>query len=125
MSIRSRIGAGLVACFLGVGSAQAERSTIVGNAGTITLDWQAAQDGAGRPILVGHVITNGGKAGYCATRLLVETLDAKGEVVAQNVGFVPGYIGGYDNVYFELPIRVPGASYRASIASWDKCGGGQ
>lgn len=122
-----RIGMAVVLCLLGVGvrSAQAERSTIAGNAGTITLDWQATQDRAGRPILTGHVITYGGKAGYCTTRLLVETLDAQGQVVAQNVGFVPGYVGGYDDVYFELPIRTPGAGYRASIASWDKCAGGQ
>ena len=127
MSIQLRISVALVASVLGMGTgaAQAERSTIVGNAGTITLDWQATQDRAGRPILAGHVITNGGKAGYCTTRLLVETLDAQGRVVAQNMGFVPGYVGGYDDVYFELPIRTPGAGYRASIASWDKCAGGQ
>jgi len=41
------------------------------------------------------------------------------------VSFVPGYVGGYDNVYFEAPIGAPGAAYRASIASWDKCAGGQ
>jgi hypothetical protein len=110
---------------VGVGAAQAERITIAGNAGTITLDWQATQDRAGRPLITGHVITYGGKSGYCSTRLLVETLDAQGQVVAQNMGFVPGYVGGYDDVYFELPIRAPGTGYRASIASWDKCGGGQ
>jgi len=127
MSIQLRISVALVASVLGMGTgaAQAERSTIVGNAGTITLDWQATRDRAGRPILAGHVITNGGKAGYCTTRLLVETLDAQGRVVAQNMGFVPGYVGGYDDVYFELPIRTPGTGYRASIASWDKCAGGQ
>jgi hypothetical protein len=127
MSNQLRISVALVACILatGAGAAQAERSTIAGNAGTITLDWQATQDRAGRPLIAGHVITYGGKSGYCSTRLLVETLDAQGQVVAQNMGFVPGYVGGYDNVYFELPIRTPGPGYRASIASWDKCAGGQ
>ena len=127
MSIQLRISVALVACVLGMGAgvARAERSTIAGNAGTITLDWQATQDRAGRPLIAGHVITYGGKSGYCSTRLLVETLDAQGQVVAQNMGFVPGYVGGYDNVYFELPIRTPGTGYRTSIASWDKCAGGQ
>ncbi len=80
MSIGLRISVALVACVLamGAGAAQAERSTIVGNAGTITLDWQATQDRAGRPLITGHVITYGGKSGYCSTRLLVETLDARG-----------------------------------------------
>jgi len=127
MSIQLRISVALVVCVLamGAGEAQAERSTIAGNAGTITLDWQGTQDRAGRPLIAGRVITYGGKSGYCSTRLLVETLDAQGQVVAQNMGFVPGYVGGYDDVYFELPIRTPGMGYRASIASWDKCGGGQ
>jgi len=120
------LGAALLACFLWLdgGAAHAERSTIAGNAGTITLDWQATQDRAGRPVIQGHVITYGGKAGYCRPRLLVETLDAQGQVVAQRVGFIPGYVGGFDDVYFEEPVRAPGPGYRVSIASWDKCGGG-
>jgi hypothetical protein len=119
-------GAALLACvlWLDVGQAQAERSTIAGNAGTITLDWHVTQDKAGRPLIEGHVITYGGMSGYCRPRLLVETLNAQGGVTAQNVGFIPGYVGGYDDVYFEEPVRAPGLAYRVSIASWDKCGGG-
>ena len=121
------IGAGLLACVLSLdaGPAYAERSTQVGNAGTITLDWQSTQDKAGRPLIVGHVITYGAKSGYCIPRLLIETLDAQGQVTAQNMGFIPGYVGTFDNVYFEAPIRAPGAAYRVNIVSWDKCAGGQ
>lgn len=123
---RTTIGAALLACFLslGAGLAHADRSTQVGNSGTITLDWQATQDSKGRPLIVGHMITYGAKSGYCNPRLFVETLDAQGQVVAQNVGFIPGYAGGFDNVYFEEPIRAPGTAYRVSITSWDRCGGG-
>ena len=124
---RMTIGATLLTCVmaLGAGLAHAERSTISGNAGTITLDWQATKDKKGRPLIVGHVITYGAKSGYCIPRLLVETLDAQGQVVAQNVGFIPGFVGGYDNVYFEEPIRAPGPAYRVSISSWSNCAGGQ
>ena len=120
-------GVALLASLLTVSSspAKAERTTIVGNSGTITLDWQATQDKKGRPLIAGRMITYGGMSGYCDTRLLVETLDADGRVVAQRVGFVPGYVGGFDNVYFEEPIRGPGSAYRVSIGSWNKCGGGQ
>ncbi len=120
------IGAVLVVCFLWSqpGMVQAERITTVGNAGTITLDWQVTQDRAGRALIAGHVTTYGGKAGYCNSRLLMETLDAQGQVTARHVGFIPGYVGGFDNVYFEQPVRTPGAAYRVSIASWDRCGGG-
>jgi hypothetical protein len=104
--------------------AQGDRVTIPGNVGTITLDWRATQDRAGRPLIAGHVITYGGMSGYCRTVLLVETLDAEGRVVAQNIGFIPGYVGGYDDVYFEEPVRTPGPNYRVSIGSWNKCAGG-
>ena len=104
--------------------AQGGRTTIHGNVGTITLDWRATQDRAGRPLITGHVITYGGMSGYCRTVLLIETLDADGRVVAQNVGFIPGYVGGYDDVYFEEPVRTPGPNYRVSIGSWNKCAGG-
>ena len=121
------IGLAFVACltWLDAAPAQSASSTQVGNAGTITLNWEATQDKRGRSLIVGHVVTYGGKSGYCTPRLLVETLDAQGQVVAENVGFIPGYVGTFDDVYFEAPIRVPGPEYRVSIASWDKCGGGQ
>jgi hypothetical protein len=121
------IAAALLACFAWVGSSptHAASSTQAGNAGTITLNWEATQDKIGRPLIVGHVVTVGGKTGYCIPRLLVETLDAQGQVTARNVGFIPGYVGGYDNVYFEEPIRAPGPGYRVSISSWSNCGGGQ
>lgn len=122
LTIGAVVLAGLL--WLDAGSARAERSTTVGNAGTITIDWEATQDKAGRPLIEGHVITYGGKAGYCRPRLLVETLDAQGVVTASNVGFIPGYVGGFDDVYFQERIRAPGPAYRVSIASWDKCGGG-
>ena len=121
------IAAALLACFAWVGSSptHAASSTQAGNAGTITLNWEATQDKIGRPLIVGHMITYGAKSGYCNPRLFVETLDAQGQVVARNVGFIPGYVGGYDNVYFEEPIRAPGPGYRVSISSWSNCGGGQ
>jgi hypothetical protein len=44
-------GVALLACCLGLGAgpAHADRTTIAGNSGTITLDWQATQDSKGRP----------------------------------------------------------------------------
>ena len=124
---QTTVGVILLACFAWVGAHQAHAasSTQAGNAGTITLNWEATQDKIGRPLIAGHVVTVGGKTGYCIPRLLVETLDAQGQVVARNVGFIPGYVGGYDNVYFEEPIRAPGPGYRVSISSWSNCGGGQ
>jgi len=119
------IGSMLLVCTLWTAPLHAESSTQVGNAGTITLDWQPTHDSAGRPLIAGHVITKGGRASYCIPRLLVETLDGQGQVTARRMGFIPGTVGPYDTVYFEEPVRVPGPVYRVSIASWDKCAGGQ
>src|SRR5258705_355363 len=91
------IGSTLLACTLWTAPVRAETSTQGGNAGTIPLDWQATQDRTGRPLIVGHVITYGGMSGYCIPRLLVETLDAQGQVTAQRMGFIPGFVGGFDN----------------------------
>src|SRR5258707_6257852 len=102
------IGSTFLACTLWAAPARAESSTQVGNAGTITLDWQVTQDSAGRPLIVGHVITQGGKASYCIPRLLVQTLDAQGQVTAERMGFIPRTVGGYDKVYFEEPLPAPG-----------------
>src|SRR5262245_48750529 len=129
------IGASL-ACSLWLeaapGSAQAPpaaprsgSSTQVGNAGTITIDWQATQDNGGHPLIVGRVITKGGKASYCTPRLLVETLDAHGQVTAERMGFIPGTVGPYESGYVEEPIRAPGPAYRVTIACWVTCAGGQ
>jgi len=136
MNTALRLGPALLACSLWLATVPAtaqvdpnqNRSgtqTQVGNAGTITLNWQATQDRAGRPLIVGRVITRGSKASYCTPRLLVETLDPQGRVTAERMGFIPGTVGPYDNVYFEEVIRAPGPGYRVSIASWDKCAGGQ
>jgi hypothetical protein len=57
-------------------------------------------------------------------RLLVETLDASGAVVARNIGFVRGVVPLNDRTYFEVPLKVSGASYRVSVTSLDWKGGG-
>jgi hypothetical protein len=59
-------------------------------------------------------------------RLLVETLDASGAVIASSVGFVQGLVPFNDRTYFEVPLTKPGASYRVGITAfdWRDCGGG-
>ena len=52
-------------------------------------------------------------------RLLVETLDASGAVTAHTVGFVFGVVPFNGRSYFEVPLKVVGASYRVSITAFD------
>ena len=56
--------------------------------------------------------------------LLVETLDASGAVITKTIGFVQGVVQFNDRVYFEVPLKAAGASYRVTVTSFDWKGGG-
>jgi len=84
----------------------------------------SASSVGGKPLITGYVNTARAMSGYCNIRLFIETLDAQGNVIASSTGFVPGYVGGDDHVYFEVPIKVAGPAYRVSADSWLKCAGG-
>ncbi len=54
----------------------------------------------------------------------METLDASGAVTARTIGFVHGVVQFNDRVYFEVPLKATGASYRVTVTSFDWKGGG-
>lgn len=89
----------------------------------IRLDWDVTTSRGGRPVVRGYVFNDSGRPAS-GVRLLVETLDASGSVVARTVGFVRGAVGFNDRAYFEVPLKAPGASYRVSVTALDWKGGG-
>jgi hypothetical protein len=89
----------------------------------VRLDWEVGTGRGGRPVIQGYVYNDYGRPA-ADVHLLVETLDASGAVVARNIGFVRGVVQFNDRVYFEVPLRTPGASYRVSVTSLDWKGGG-
>jgi hypothetical protein len=89
----------------------------------IRLDWQVGAARGGRPVIQGYVYNDYGRPAS-DVRLLVETLDPSGAVIARHVGFIRGVVQLNDRAYFELPIRAPGASYRVSVTALDWKGGG-
>ena len=90
----------------------------------VRLTWQPDQRN-GKPIISGYVDTELGMSNYCNMRLLVQTLDAQGQVIQHHTGFIPGTVGAFDHVYFEAPVYPPGLAYKVTITSWDKCCNGQ
>jgi hypothetical protein len=86
------------------------------------VDWEQATKRRGT-VLRGYIHNT---AGSSATniRLLVESLDARGQVVATNVGYVQGTIAPFDRLYYEVPIATPASSYRVRVGSWDLVGRG-
>lgn len=89
----------------------------------IRLDWEVGTTRGGRPVIQGYVYNDYGRPAS-DVQLLVETLDASGAVIGRTVGFVRGVVQLNDRTYFEVPIRVTGASYRVSVTGFDWRGGG-
>ena len=91
----------------------------------LRLDWEVGSRRGGRPVIQGYVYNDYLRAA-AEVRLQVETLDASGTVTSRQLGFVPGIIPLRDRVYFEVPVKTAGASYRVSITAfdWKDCGGG-
>ena len=89
----------------------------------IRLDWEAGTGRGGRPVIQGYIYNDYGRPAS-EVHLLVETLDASGAVIARDIGFVRGVVQLNDRVYFEVPLKVAGASYRVSVTALDWKGGG-
>jgi hypothetical protein len=102
----------------------AAKTMIAGGIVALAIVVGAAEASALPAASVGYVTTARAMSGYCNIRLFIETLDAQGNVIGSHIGFVPGYVGGDDHVYFEVPIKVAGPAYRVSANSWLKCAGG-
>ena len=89
----------------------------------IRLDWEAGTRRGGKPVIRGYVYNDYGRAA-ADVRLLVETLDASGAVIAKTIGFVHGVVQFNARTYFEVPLKAAGASYRVTVTSFDWKGGG-
>lgn len=92
----------------------------------LRLEWTAREDRRGRPVVTGYLYNQ--RAGSYATsvRLLVEALDASGQVAGSTTGFVFGDVPPSDRSYFEIKAPAKAASYRVTIQtfSWRAYGAG-
>lgn len=89
----------------------------------IRLDWEMKIGRGGRAVIQGYVYNDNGRPAS-DVRLLVETLDGSGAVIARDIGFVREVVQFNDRAYFEVPLKATGASYRVSVTSLDWKGGG-
>lgn len=91
----------------------------------IRLDWEVGAGHGGRPVIQGYVYNDYLRAAS-DVRLLVETLDASGTMIARDLGFVRGVVAFGGRNYFEIPLKTPGASYRVRVTGldWKDSGGG-
>ena len=98
-------------------------STPSGIDSRIRIDWESGTRRGGKPVIQGYVFNDYGRPAS-DIHLLVETLDASGAVIAKTIGFVQGVVQFNDRIYFEVPLKVTGASYRVTVTSFDWKGGG-
>jgi hypothetical protein len=82
-----------------------------------TVDWQATPQ-AGRALVHGTVSNT---TGWTARRiqLLIEGLDATGQVVSQRVVWLGPALAPAGHTYFEVPVAPASASYRVSVFAFD------
>ena len=106
-----------VALLLSASFAQAQSYRIYGAESFFTVDWEAAER-RGRPIVRGHVVNTYGMVAQ-RLRVLVESLDAAGQVTATTVGYVSGDVLPGPRVYFEVPVERAAPAYRVVVLSWD------
>lgn len=124
--MRVRLLATMVLLALGAGSsvrpaAALEAASTVDQ--RIRLDWDVKVGRGGRAVIQGYAYNDYGRPA-ADVRLLVETLDPSGAVVARDIGFVRQVVQFNDRAYFEVPLKSTGASYRVSVTSLDWKGGG-
>jgi hypothetical protein len=86
------------------------------------VEWEPVETRRG-PGLRGYVHN---ASGYTAAnvRLLIESVDAAGQVAATTVAYLPGTAPPFDRLYFEVPLKAAAASYRVRVGSWEPVGRG-
>jgi hypothetical protein len=90
---------------------------VVGWERIFSVTWQSAEL-RGRPVVEGRV-ENISPYAVTSIRVLVESLDAAGQVTAQRIAYVPGDLPGSGRVFFQVPIaQAPG--YRVRVFSYDR-----
>jgi hypothetical protein len=88
------------------------------------IETQGGTDGRGRPSVWGYIYNDRG-LGNARVRLLVESLDASGTPIAQEINYVDTEVPLFNRAYYEVRPKTPGAMYRVTIhsADWTRVGG--
>jgi hypothetical protein len=82
------------------------------------IDWTVVDRG-GRPVLSGEVISRTPNT-LTGIRLLVESFDAAGGVVAQRVQWLPGDLAPFSRAAFQAPVPAPAAHYRVRVFVFER-----
>ena len=87
------------------------------------VEFEPGRSKAARTVITGYVYNDSGLAA-AKVRLLVDSLDAAGQVTGTTVGYVDSVVPLKGRTYFEVPVDKPGASYSVSAPFFDWIEGG-
>jgi hypothetical protein len=82
-----------------------------------TVTWQPGEY-RGKPVVEGYV-NNVSPYSTRSIRVLVESLDAAGQVTNQQIAWVPGDLLGGGRLFFQVP-AAPAPAYRVRVFSYDR-----
>jgi hypothetical protein len=126
VSRRTLLTLGLAPLGLGLLAERAQAQSITpANADKyFRIKYQNGPDRRGRPSVWGYIYNERGM-GNARLRILVETLDASGKTIAQEIDYVDTEVPLFGSGYFEARPKTPGADYRVTIHSgdWTRVGG--
>lgn len=117
----SRQGVVLLVLALVLGTGGAPAIAEMGPSGIdfrLRLDWEAGYTRGGQPVVTGYIYNDYGRSAN-NVRLLVESLDASGQVIDRAFGFVTGIVPVFNRNYFDVPLKTAGASYRVTVTSFE------
>jgi len=81
-----------------------------------SIDWTAVEQSQSSRKVSGYIYNNHGELAT-HLRVLAQAIDPAGAVVGSRIAYVPGGVGGFGRVYFEVPNLPVAENYRVSI--WD------
>ena len=90
---------------------------VVGSEAYLTIDW--SPEPRGTVTVVRGYLTNQSPYTFDHLRVLVDALDPGGAIVAQQLVWSPGLLGGWGRSYFEASM-VPAPAYRVRVFSYDR-----
>jgi hypothetical protein len=89
----------------------------------LRFEYEIGKDRKGRPEIEGYLYNDYMRAAI-NVRLVVETLDASGQVTDSALAYIPGLVPLLTRTYFVVPIKHPGASYRLRVVNYEWRDGG-
>lgn len=96
--------------------AQAQGATTTTTDQYFRVEATPGTDRRGRPTVWGYVYTRSGRGSGGRPRLLLETLDAAGKPIGQQIVYVDQEFAS-GRVYYEARPQTPGSAYRVTVQS--------